>query len=68
MPAEKILGSGFLAGAFIGYGAYLACTVGGACPGLVAENPGLQPLGPNVGLAPKVCFGWIRSRRGCVPM
>ena len=27
---EKIFFSGCLAGAFIGYGAYLACTVGGA--------------------------------------
>ena len=44
MPSKKIFGSGCLAGAFIGYGAYLACTVGGACPGLVAGNPGLQKL------------------------
>ena len=29
MPAEKVFFSGCLAGSFIGYGAYLACTVGG---------------------------------------
>ncbi|CAE7469142.1 fdhC, partial [Symbiodinium microadriaticum] len=39
---EKIFFSGCLAGAFIGYGAYLACTVGGNCPGLAETNPGLQ--------------------------
>ena len=44
LKASKILISGIMAGAFIAYGAYLACTVGGACPGLVSTNPGLQKL------------------------
>eukprot|EP00438_Fugacium_kawagutii_P002870 Skav222164 [mRNA] locus=scaffold3048:74411:75115:- [translate_table: standard] len=44
LKPSKLLVSGIMAGAFIGYGAYLACTVGGACPQLVQTNPGLQKL------------------------
>ncbi|CAJ1435775.1 unnamed protein product [Effrenium voratum] len=44
LKPSKLLVSGIMAGAFIGYGAYLACTVGGACPQLVQSNPGLQKL------------------------
>ena len=35
---------GIVAGAHIAFGAYLAVTVGGACPGIAAENPGLQKV------------------------
>lgn len=31
-------------GLFIGFGAFLAASVGGACPGLAATNPGLQKI------------------------
>lgn len=40
----KIFKLGVVAGAHIGFGAYLAITVGGACPGIAAENPGLQKI------------------------
>ena len=39
---RRIFGSAVLGGAFIAYGAYLACSVGGCCPELQASNPGLQ--------------------------
>lgn len=35
---------GVLAGAFIGFGSFLALSVGGACPGLASANPGLQKM------------------------
>ncbi len=35
---------GIVSGAHIGFGAYLAITVGGACPGIAAANPGLQKI------------------------
>jgi hypothetical protein len=35
---------GIVSGCHIGFGAYLAITVGGACPGIAAENPGLQKV------------------------
>lgn len=35
---------GIVAGCHIGFGAYLALTVGGACPGIASENPGLQKM------------------------
>lgn len=35
---------GIVSGAHIAFGAYLAITVGGACPGIAAENPGLQKI------------------------
>ncbi|CAK9060622.1 Probable formate transporter [Durusdinium trenchii] len=44
LTPEKIFCSSILGGAFIGYGAYLACTVGGACPGLLESNPGVQKM------------------------
>jgi formate/nitrite transporter FocA (FNT family) len=40
----KIFKLGIVSGCHIGFGAYLAITVGGACPGLAAENPGLQKV------------------------
>lgn len=40
----KIFKLGIVSGAHIGFGAYLAITVGGACPGIAAENPGLQKI------------------------
>jgi formate/nitrite transporter FocA (FNT family) len=47
---QKIFKLGIVSGCHIGFGAYLAITVGGACPGIAAENPGLQ----------KVCYcAWI---------
>lgn len=35
---------GIVAGCHIAFGAYLAISVGGACPGLAASNPGLQKV------------------------
>ena len=43
-PAGKIFKLGVVAGCHIAFGAYLALTVGGACPGIAADNPGLQKL------------------------
>jgi formate transporter len=43
-PASKIFKLGVVAGCHIAFGAYLALSVGGACPGIAAENPGLQKL------------------------
>lgn len=40
----KIFQLGVVSGAHIGFGAYLAMTVGGACPQLAASNPGLQKI------------------------
>merc|ERR1712087_293547 len=44
MPASKIFGLGILSGAHIGFGAFLMLSIGGACPGLAASNPGLQKM------------------------
>jgi len=44
MPASKIFALGIMSGAHIGFGAFLMLSVGGACPGLVATNPGLQKI------------------------
>lgn len=44
MPAGKIFKLGVLSGAHIGFGAFLMLSVGGACPGLAASNPGLQKI------------------------
>jgi formate/nitrite transporter len=35
---------GVVSGCHIAFGAYLAITVGGACPGIASENPGLQKI------------------------
>ena len=43
-PFGKIFKLGIVAGCHIAFGAYLAISVGGACPGIAAENPGLQKL------------------------
>lgn len=40
----KIFKLGVVSGCHIGFGAYLAITVGGACPGLASTNPGLQKV------------------------
>jgi len=40
----KIFKLGIVAGCHIGFGAYLAIAVGGACPGIATENPGLQKI------------------------
>ena len=39
---EKIFKLGIVAGCHIGFGSYLAITVGGACPAIAEANPGLQ--------------------------
>jgi len=44
MPATKIFKLGVLSGAHIGFGAFLMLSVGGACSGLAATNPGLQKI------------------------
>lgn len=35
---------GIISGCHIGFGSYLAITVGGACPGIASANPGLQKI------------------------
>ncbi|KAL3945304.1 MAG: hypothetical protein SGBAC_000580 [Bacillariaceae sp.] len=42
--AGKIFKLGVVSGCHIAFGAYLAITVGGACPGIAASNPGLQKI------------------------
>lgn len=44
MPASKVFQLGMLSGAHIGFGALLMLSVGGACPGIAAANPGLQKI------------------------
>jgi formate/nitrite transporter len=41
---SKIFKLGIVSGCHIGFGAYLAISVGGNCPGLLATNPGLQKI------------------------
>lgn len=41
---SKIFKLGMVSGAHIGFGSYLAITVGGACPGIASTNPGLQKI------------------------
>lgn len=41
---EKIFKLGIAAGCHIGFGSYLAITVGGACPAIAEANPGLQKV------------------------
>jgi formate/nitrite transporter len=41
---SKIFKLGLVSGAHIGFGSYLAISVGGACPGIAAANPGLQKI------------------------
>lgn len=43
-PWAKIFKLGVVSGAHIGFGSYLAITVGGACPGIASTNPGLQKV------------------------
>lgn len=42
--AKKTFLMGIISGCHIGFGALLAVTVGGNCPGLLATNPGLQKI------------------------
>ena len=41
---RKIAILGLIAGCHIGFGAYLALSVAGNCPAILAENPGLQKM------------------------
>lgn len=43
-PWAKIFKLGIVAGCHIGFGSYLAITVGGACPQIAEANPGLQKV------------------------
>lgn len=43
-PALKTFLMGIISGCHIAFGALLAITVGGNCPGLAATNPGLQKI------------------------
>ena len=43
-PFGKIFKLGVVSGAHIAFGAYLMLSVGGACPGIAASNPGLQKI------------------------
>ena len=42
--AGNIFKLGIVAGCHIAFGAFLAISVGGACPGIAASNPGLQKV------------------------
>ncbi|EIE18297.1 Formate/nitrite transporter, partial [Coccomyxa subellipsoidea C-169] len=44
LSISKTFIMGILGGAFIGFGSFLALSVGGACPGLASTNPGLQKM------------------------
>lgn len=44
MPASKIFNLAVLSGCHIGFGAFLMMSVGAACPGIAAANPGLQKI------------------------
>ena len=43
-PFGKIFKLGMVSGCHIGFGIWLAISVGGACPGLLQTNPGLQKI------------------------
>jgi hypothetical protein len=43
-PPLKTFILGILSGCHIAFGAFMLLSVGGACPGLAATNPGLQKL------------------------
>lgn len=43
-PVFKTFLMGIISGCHIGFGALLAVTIGGNCPGLLATNPGLQKI------------------------
>lgn len=43
-PFGKIFKLGIVSGCHIAFGAFLMIAVGGACPGIAAENPGLQKI------------------------
>lgn len=43
-PWDKIFKLGIVSGCHIGFGSYLAISVGGACPQIAAANPGLQKI------------------------
>mmetsp|Transcript_49915 Transcript_49915/g.120914 ORF Transcript_49915/g.120914 Transcript_49915/m.120914 type:complete len:145 (-) Transcript_49915:1066-1500(-) len=51
----KIFKLGIVSGCHIAFGAYLAITVGGACPGLAQTNPGLQKVRLFVSICVCVC-------------
>ena len=44
LPFTKVLLLGILSGIHIGFGAFLALSIGGMCPGIMAANPGLQKI------------------------
>jgi formate/nitrite transporter FocA (FNT family) len=44
LSISKTFIMGILGGTFIGFGSFLALSVGGACPGLASTNPGLQKM------------------------
>lgn len=43
-PVSKIFQLGIVAGCHIAFGAYLAISIGGNCPGIASANPGLQKM------------------------
>ncbi|KAK9840212.1 hypothetical protein WJX74_005559 [Apatococcus lobatus] len=43
-PFAKTFVSAVLAGAYVGFGAMLALSIGGNCPDMAASNPGLQKM------------------------
>jgi hypothetical protein len=62
-PFGKIFQLGVVSGAHIAFGGYLAISVGGACPGIAATNPGLQKVRKikNKHGKLKLCLGIVDS-------
>ena len=44
LPAWKTFSMALLAGAYVGFGGFLAMSIGANCPELAATNPGLQKI------------------------
>jgi len=64
-PVFKTFLMGIISGCHIGFGALLAVTVGGNCPGLLATNPGLQKIifGAFGGYLSTLCMVFSRHRQ-----
>ena len=58
-PFGKIFKLGIVAGCHIAFGAYLAISVGGACPGIAQTNPGLQKVRRDYSLVMLCNHEWL---------
>ena len=68
LPAWKTFSMALLAGAYVGFGGFLAMSIGANCPELAASNPGLQKIifgafGLPLGLTMVVVCG-----KWCLPL